>query len=596
MARLDKLPLETSHYSGYASRQGARHMAREDTKMRTKLTVIGGLVVGVAALTLASGPFAGDAAAAGDKIRTLELVADTRAGNPNGNQAAYLLVEMWKRLGVDVKIKELPFKRKLDVVYFDRKTCDGAACFDMSMWSIVGRPERIDPDEVIFNLFHSDTAAKGYNYPQYRNPEYDKLASAQRVELDPEKRRQLIHQAQEVQWKDPSYVFFVNPVINFAIRKDIWDEKSVVELSGLGIKNFWTHVGLTPLGDQKDIIVNTSDNLLNLLPLAIGGAAASWTTELIWDRMLRVGPDGLPKPWAAESYNWVDDKTIDVTLRAGMKWHDGKPVTTDDVIFTFGEVGAMAPMYTPFVKIIQGVEKVGDRTVRMHLKNPSAAFLVSTLAKMNLTPAHIWRPIMKDLKAKGQTFDQYQPDELIGSGPYKFVHWKRNEEVLLEANKDHWSAPKADRWILRIVTNLESTLGMLRSGEINFLTEFRGDAKTLKKAAQESGNIAVLPGVDIGVQYMGFNLNRRPMNDVAFRRALSLAVDRNVLVNAAWKGDAVKTNSIVSTVLDYWHNSKVDENSDDLAQAKKILADAGYVLVDGKLHYPDGVKDSVMAK
>ncbi len=564
--------------------------------MKTKLSFVGRLAAGAAVVTLATGLFTADAWAAGDKIRTLELIADTRARNPNGNQAAYLLVDMWKKLGIDIKIKELPPKRRLDVVYFDRQNCDGAACFDMSMWSIVGRPERIDPDEVIFNLFHSDTAAKGYNYPRYRNPVYDKLASGQRVELDPDKRRELIYKAQEVQMNDPSYVFFVNPVVNFAIRNDIWDEKSVVELSGLGIKNFWTHIGLTPRGSQKDIIANTSDNLLNLLPLAIGGAAASWTTELIWDRMLRIGPDGLPKPWAAESYKWVDEKTIDVTLRAGMKWHDGKPVTTDDVVFTFGEVGKMAPMYTPFIKIIQKVEVVGDRTVRMHLSKPSAAFLVSTLAKMNLTPAHIWRPIMKDLKAKGQTFDKFQPDQLIGSGPYRFVHWKRNAEVLLEANKDHWSPPKADRWILRIVTNLEATLGMLRSGEINFLTEYRGDSETLKKVAKDSGNVAILPGVDIGVQYMGFNLSRRPFNDKAFRRAMALAVNRDLLVAAAWKGDAVKTNSIVSTVLDYWHNSKVDENSYDLAKAKKMLKDAGYVMVGDKLHYPDGVKDTVMAK
>ncbi len=547
-------------------------------------------------LAIAAGVPTTAAQAAGDKIRTIELVADTRDANPNANQAAYLLADMWGQLGLDVTIKEIPYKRKLDVVYFDRDSCDGAACFDMSMWSIVGRPERSDPDEVIFNLFHSDTAAKGYNYPGYRNPAYDKLASAQRVETDREKRRQLVLEAQAVQNAEPSYVFFVNPIVSYAVRSDIWDENSLVEQAGLGIKNFWTHIGITPLGEQKDVIINTSDNLLNLVPMAIGGAAASWITELIWDRLLRISPEGLPEPWAAESYEWIDDTTIDVTLRPDMKWHDGEPVTVDDVVFTFGEVGDMAPMYTPFIKNIDSVEVVGDRTVRMHLTQPSAAFLTSTLAKMNLTPAHIWRPIMADLKAKGQTFDDYQPDELIGSGPYRFVHWRQNEEVLLEANKDHWAAPKADRWIVRIVPNLEATLGMLRNGEINFLTEFRGDQETLEQIAQESGNIAIKSGVTIGVEYAGFNLKRRPFDDPALRRAMALAVNRDLLVAAAWKGEAVPTNSIVSTVLDYWHNAEVDEDSYDLDKAKQILADAGYVLVDGKLHYPDGVTDSVMAQ
>ena len=162
-----------------------------------------------------------------------------------------------------------------------------------------------------------------------------------------------------------------------------------------------------------------------------------------------------------------------------MKWHDGKPVTVDDVMFTFGEVKAMAPMYAPFLDIIAKVETTGERTVRMTLKTPAALFLTSMLAKVNLTPAHIWRPVVKELQAKGQTLDSYQPEELVGSGPL-VVDWRRNAEVLLTANKDHWSPPKADRWILRIVPNMEATLGMLKQGEINFLSEYRGDNETLQ--------------------------------------------------------------------------------------------------------------------
>ena len=544
---------------------------------------------------LASTSVQSTAFAAGDRVRSIELTADTKAANPNANQAAYLLADMYKKLGLDVKVKEVPYKQKLDVVYFDRSTCEGAACFDLAMWSIVGRPERSDPDEVIYNLSHSSTGAKGYNYPGYANADYDKASAGQQVETDPAKRRALVHKAQEIQANDPSYIFFVNPIVNYAIRKDVFDEKTVVEQSGLGILNFWTHTKLTPTGAKKDIILNTSDNLLNLVPMAIGGAAASWITDLVWDRMLRINPKGLPEPWAAESYKWVDEKTSDRTLRAGMKWHDGKPVSVDDVVFTFGEVGAMAPMYAPFLSIIAKVEKTGDRSVRMTLKTPSAPFLTSTLAKVNLTPAHIWRPVVADLKAKGQTLDSYQPEELIGSGPYKFVHWRRNAEVLLAANKDHWAPPKAERWILRIVPNLEATLGMLKQGEINFLSEYRGDNDTLVQVAKESGQIAIKSGVTIGVEYMGFNLKRMPMKDQAFRKALSLATDRALLAAEAWKEQAVPTNSIVSTVLDFWHNPAVEKDMYNLDKAKQVLTAAGYSWVNGRLHYPDGVKDVVMA-
>jgi ABC-type transport system substrate-binding protein len=81
---------------------------------------------------LVSALLASAAMAAGDRVRSLELTADTKAANPNANQAAYLLVDMWKQLGLDIKIKETPYKQKLDTVYFDRSTCEGAACFDMA--------------------------------------------------------------------------------------------------------------------------------------------------------------------------------------------------------------------------------------------------------------------------------------------------------------------------------------------------------------------------------------------------------------------------------------------------------------------------------
>jgi peptide/nickel transport system substrate-binding protein len=67
------------------------------------------------------------------------------------------------------------------------------------------------------------------------------------------------------------------------------------------------------------------------------------------------------------------------------------------------------------------------------------------------------------------------------------------------------------------------------------------------------------------------------------------------LAQAAWKDQAVPTNSIVSTVLDYWHNPAVEKGMYDVEKAKQLLKDAGYSWVQGRLHYPDGVKDAVMA-
>src|SRR5206468_796737 len=163
--------------------------------------------------------------------------------------------------------------------------------------------------------------------------------------------------------------------------------KSVVEQKGIGLKNFWTFDAATPRGTQKDFVLNTADPVQAINPLFISGSTDSWITELIWDRLLRVGPDGLPRPWAAEKVEWVDS-----------------------------------------------------------------------------IPKHIWEPVLADLAKKPENAESYQEQVPVGSGPYKFVQWKKAEEVVLEANPDHFAAPKARRWVLRIIPNVEAALGGLRNG------------------------------------------------------------------------------------------------------------------------------------
>jgi peptide/nickel transport system substrate-binding protein len=528
--------------------------------------------------------------AQGDPIRTLTLLTRPQAVDPQEYQSAQLVAQEWRKLGLDIKVEAMPWEQLADHVWYER------SAWDMTAWQMVGRPERGDPDEIIFNLFHSSTAEEGYNFVGYNNPAYDELAEAQRAETDPNARQQLIFQAQQVLNEDQPYAFLVYPKSTYAFRSDVWDSASIVEQNGIGIKNFWSFIGATPLGEQKDMILNSADPLQAINPLFISGAVDSWVTELIWDRLMRVGTDGLAQPWAAESYEWVDDTTIDVTLRSGMTWHDGQPVTVDDVIFSFqAPMGEEVPMYKPFVGNIASIEATGDNTLRFKLNEPSAAFLVTTLAKINLVPKHVWEPVLEDLSTKEENAESYQEEMPIGSGPFKFVRWLAAEEVVLEANPDHWSAPKMSRWILRIVPNAEASLGMLRSGELNFLSNYAGDPTVLLQTA-EGNPIEVVSSTDIGFRFIGFNERRPPFDDPAFRRALSLSVNRNLIAQAAYQGFGVPANSPVSVALPFWNNPEVGEVETGLELAQKILADAGYTLVGDKLHYPEGVTETLSSE
>lgn len=546
-----------------------------------------GRLTGAAVAALAMGAGA-PLHAAGDEIRPLSILTRPQAAQPQEFQFIQLVAQEWRKLGLDVEVEVMPWEQMADVVWYDRDT------WDMTGWQMVGRPERSDPDEVVYNLFHSSTADSGYNFIGYSNPEFDKVAEAQRVETDEEARKELIYQAQEILAEDQPNAMLVHPFNTFAFDKTVFDPESVVDQSGIGIRNTWTFLSIEPTGEQRDVILNSADNIQAINPLYISGATDSWITELVWDRLLRVGPDGLPQEWAAESYQWLDDTTVEVTLREGMEWHDGQPVTAEDVKFSFEVAGGgEAPMYEPFVTSIEAIEIVDDRTVRFSLQEAAAAFTTGTLAKVNLIPRHVWEPVLAGLSGTEDNAESYQEPAPIGSGPFRFASWSTNEEVVLEANEEHWAAPKVDRWILRIVPNTEAALGMLRSGEINFLADFSADPAILEEAAAQDGDLEIVKTTEIGFRYIAFNNRRPPFDDPAFRRALSTAINRDLIVAAAFKGNAVKSNSIISPALGFWHNAATNEMDVGADAAMAILEEAGYEIIDGDLHYPDGVTETL---
>ncbi len=522
------------------------------------------------------------AAPAGEPVPKIVVLSNVQAADPIEFESTRLVVENMRKLGLDVEHRAMPWEQQADLVWYNRDK------WQMTAWRMVGRPERMDPDEFVVNLFHSSTAEKGYNFVGFVDPEYDKLAMEQRRITDPEERRKIIFKLQEIIADKVPYIFVAHPKLPYAYRTDVWNPDTIVDAQGIGIKNFWTWIQAEPVGDQKDFIVNTGDVIQAINPLFISGDADSRITEIIWDRLMRVGPDGLPRPWAAESVEWEDETHILVKLREGMKWHDGEPVTVEDVVFSFqAPMTGEAPMYKPFVSKISDIEIVDDRTVRFTLSEPWAAFEVASLAKINLIPKHIWEPILEDLKQKEENAESYQEEIPIGSGPYRFVAWKPSEEVILERNPDHWAAPKAERWILRIIPNVEAALGQLRTGEINFLMEWEGDPTVLQQAAEEDPNIEMVATTSLGFRFFAMNNRLPPFNDVAFRKAIAHVVPKDVIIKNIFKGFAVPADSHVSLAIEYWHNPNLPQYEYSIEKAKQILKDAGYSWDDqGRLLMP----------
>lgn len=523
------------------------------------------------------------------RVRELILLTRPQAVDPREFETARFVAPEFEKLGVKVTVRVMPWEQMADYVWYNRDK------WDMTMWQMVGRPERSDPDEFAMNLFHSSTAVNGYNFVGYQNRTYDNIALAQRIKTDLKSRQQLIREAQRIIARDVPYVFLVFPESTYAYNNTVWDPKTVVEQTGLGIKNFWTFDQARPLGSQQDMVLNTNDVLQAINPLFISGGGDSWVTELIWDRLFRVGADGLPKPWAAEKADWVDSITLDVTLRRGMKWHDGRPVTADDVIFSFtAPMGDEVPMYKPFVRNIDKIEKRSDTVIRFTLKDPYAPFLIASLAKLNIIPKHIWEPVLADLAKKPENAESYQEATPIGSGPFKFVQWKKSEEVVLEAVPDHFAAPKMKRWILRIIPNVEASLGGLRQGQINFLGAYFGDPQILDKLVKENRSLTLVSTMDVGMRFLAFNMRRPPFDDVVFRQALNMATNKKAIRSVVYKGYAAIADSFVSPALEFWYNPELPKWEYNIRAARDALAKAGYTWDrEGRLLYPAGKTETL---
>ena len=280
-----------------------------------------------------------------------------------------------------------------------------------------------------------------------------------------------------------------------------------------------------------------------------------------------------------------------------MTWHDGQPVTVDDVIFSFqAPAGEMSPMYKPFVAPIASVTAVGDNQVEFKLTSPFAAFETAGLAKINLIPKHVWEPVFADLQAQGINAQEYQEEVPIGSGPFKFVNWARAQEIILEANPQHFEPPKMGRWILRDMPNVSAALGGLTSGEINFLSEYTGDPELLKQTVDGSGgNLTMVSTIVVGFRFLAPNERRPPLDDPALRRAMATAIGKDQIQNNIYKTYATIADSHVSKALEFWHAPGLpDYATSDIEGARKILQDAGYSWDDdGFLLYPEGKTETL---
>ena len=313
--------------------------------------------------------------------------------------------------------------------------------------------------------------------------------------------------------------------------------------------------------------------------------------KLVYDSLLKLNSKIEIEPSMAEKYEVTDEgKKVVFTLRDGLKFHDGKPVTSKDVKFTLDSIAS--PDYTgdlqSYVTSIVGFKEVqmgtetslkgivtpDDKTVEINFEVPYSPVLTN-IGTLGILPAHIWETLEVKKWAEGNDLIS----KPIGSGPYKFVEFKAGEYVKLSANEDYYNgAPKLKTFNFKVVKE-ETVSAELIKGSIDLVdisSVKKEDEKTLK-----DGGVEVKKYPNSKIQYMGFNLRNSILQNKDLRTAFAYGIDRENIVSGLIEGNGVIINTpMVPTLWSYPKDGLVEYKFDE-AKAKELLKKAGYEDTNG---------------
>lgn len=526
---------------------------------------------------------------AGERVPEISVL--TRSEIPFWLDFMRKVAEDGKRIGLKYSLRQVSTSRWLDLIL---KHAHG----DIELHASVVRPERIDASEWLVSRAHG---LDRRNYGEWVNKEFDEVIRLQSGESDPKKRLQHIWKGQKIIAED-HYIaqFGWGPFIVEAYNKDLWE--GIVQSKGFGISSsnlFWTFLNIKPKTSRKRLIVGWTRLIETTNMFAATGNFRS-IGRMIYDRLAYLDKDLNVIPWAAESWEVVDNRTWDVKLRGGMKFHDGKPVTVDDLKFTFDHMlkYERAVFYTAnqFLESVE-ISDRASRKVRFRFKKPYAEFEAYFLQLNVILPKHLFEGIMEKQKVGGEArlLEIAHP---IGSGPFKFGPYKKDVELTLIANKDHFAAPKIDELLYVVIPSVDGMLGRLETQEIDLTEEFPL-SPSQARALSKSKHLAFMRTPDIMWFHGVPRVSWLPWRDIEFRRAWHHSLDREFLVKVCWEGEGrIPTSNTFFVAGNPWHNPNLPPIPHyDLKLARQIFKDAGYSWdKEGQLVYPPPTDKEFIAR
>ncbi len=343
---------------------------------------------------------------------------------------------------------------------------------------------------------------------------------------------------------------------------------------------------------------------------------SSQMSEIMYDGLVTTHPvTGEVIPKLAKSYSIKGNNYI-VNLRHGIKWSDGKPITADDVVFTWQNIifDGFGNTSTRDSMVIDGklptVSKIDDYTVKFTTPKPFAPFL--RMLATPIAPKHIFEPAVKKGKAYFETFlsTNAKPDEFVISGPFKLIEYVPAQRVVFERNPNYYvindkneKLPYLDRLVYLIVGDLNNEVLKFEGGELDIIGLQGANVARFKEREKYSDYKVYNLGPNTGTLYLSMNLNTRKddkgkfyvdpkkqkwFGDLNFRKAVDYALDRkNIVFNIAnGLGAPLFTAEPLNSIF---LNKDLKPYEKDLNKSRELLQKSGFYWdKKGKLFDKDG--------
>jgi len=299
---------------------------------------------------------------------------------------------------------------------------------------------------------------------------------------------------------------------------------------------------------------------------------------LVYDQLWIMGPapDYEPLPMIVERWETDDYQTWRFYLVKNAKFHDGKPVTADDVAFTLWYLPKSNPAWNypdNDIEEKKSIKIIDDYTVEFTLaakwpgKYPPASW-------MPILPKHIWMPHKRKLV-------NFKNKKCIGSGPFKLKKFKGGEYIWMVKNKKYWGeVPAVDEVVFKSYGSQDAINMALKKGQIEFIG-YNGSSPLSVEDFKKEKNIDVAISPGIALVWLGFNLHKEnAIQDKLVRQAIMYGIDRDRLIQMVYLGYAKPADSFIYPELSTY-NPNLPKFAYNPDKARQMLEQAGYLDKDG---------------